>query len=464
MSQPASTEQIHQDRKADFFIFGIALLLRLVALLLSAHATGLQHADGYYEIANNLVNGNGYSYASVAPYFLDSSRTPGLPILLAPFMLMPNGAWVFVVLQVFIGSLIPVLSRRLLRMALPSKLATGAAVALALDPAGILLSIKILSETMFTFFFLLFFYILQRLVTAICKDASANSLYQAVATAGLMLGLATLCRPSTLYLPLITLPFLFLKRMRTKQGMTMALTFIVTFLLCVAPWSLRNLRVYGVGSFSSIKETVLYVELAPSVLAVQNHVDLKTATPAFYASQGFKEQPSISTADAPQFRKAAIAAIKRYPRALLSVFILNITSFSTHDGLLDLSSALGISTHTADNRHIRELLGSGSMNALQEALRIFFRTPILWFAALLRLIWLTLATVCVWGILYRWFKKKFDPLSISCIFVIGYFALTTLSNGLAVNARFRFPINCIIILFALSSILLTRTSRHQPML
>ncbi len=459
MDQPSThadqTGSGRQNKRAVFFIFGIALVIRLIVLIISAHSLGLQHEDGYYEIADNLVRGNGYSYASEAPFFLDTYRSPGLPLLLAPFMMLPNGAWLFVVLQIIVGSTLPVLTRRiLLNGGVPEKISTIVGFLFAFEPGGILLSVKILTETFFTFALLLFFLLIQKIISMV-RSGETHALTRAAALAGLMLGCTAVFRPTTFYMPILILPFFLARSFRNKRALIAAATGIAVFLLCVIPWSLRNMRVYGVGSFSSIKEAALYIELAPSVLAVQNHIDEKTATLDFYHAHGLSAQPSISTADAKQFRNDAIAAIRPYPYALFKVFLVNSATFATHDGMIDLGSIVGLHVEKSVSSEIRTALTDPTMSSAFHAFSLFAKSPLLWIVVLLRIIWFALAALCIWGILYRCIKKTFDPLAVCCILLIGYFALTTLSDGLAVNARFRFPINSIIALFAIQTICMT---------
>jgi hypothetical protein len=467
MHQPQSSRKslidIYRNHKVDFFIFGVAITIRIIALLLSAQISGLLHADGYYEIGYNLAHGNGYSFASQAPYFIDSERTPGLPFLLYPFMLLPNGAWIFILLQILIGSSLPLLAKRIFTQAgTPSKIATGMSIALALEPVGILLSIKILTDTFFTFFFLIFFILLQRFISLLMKPDIYPTLTKIAAVAGLALGCATLFRPSTLYMPLLALMLLAVKPLRNYRGMKVLAIFALTFLLCVLPWVYRNWQLYGVASFSSIKETALYVELAPAVLAVQEHTDLKTASKNFFTSHGFSEQPYISIADAKRFRKEAIKTILPYPGALMTVALTNMTAFMIHDGAADLLGTLGFGNQLQSTREQLSLAMTQPMpKALREVALLVLQTPPLWGIILVRVAWFILAALCAFGVLYRCFKKRFDILSITCILLIGYFLLTTISNGFGVNARFRFPVNSLLTLFTVQSLLLFHSSMNR---
>ncbi len=66
--------------------------------------------DGYYEIANNLVAGHGFTRSAVEPFVPDSVRTPGYPLIIAVLLAAFGSYKALFILQVVVGSLTPLMA------------------------------------------------------------------------------------------------------------------------------------------------------------------------------------------------------------------------------------------------------------------------------------------------------------------------------------------------------------------
>lgn len=72
-----------------------------------------------------------------------------------------------------------------------------------------------------------------------------------------------------------------------------------------------------------------------------------------------------------------------------------------------------------------------------------------------RLLWLFI-TVCFFLGLYRLYRAKLlSPELLFAIIVVFYFMLTTMVNGLSVNARFRMPVEPVIFAVAYAGLVLS---------
>jgi hypothetical protein len=136
---------------------------------------------------------------------------------------------------------------------------------LAVDFASLLYANTLMTETLFTFLFLVSIYFLVQFL----KISSIKFLVWG----GLFMGMATLCRPVSLYFPVFVVPFFifssFFKRTRLVSHITNGLVFVLIFLLALSPWLIRNTIVSGFPHISSMGRMLLtdnaaYLEQARS--------------------------------------------------------------------------------------------------------------------------------------------------------------------------------------------------------
>lgn len=450
-------KSFYQQYKIEIFIFILALSLRLMFFYLAAAKANFIYedlrADGYYEIAYNLVN---HGIFSISRMELDSHRTPGLPFLIAPF-LYAKSVLSFFILQIIVGGLLPVLGRRLaVLLDLPSKIATIVAVFLAVDPMGIKLSLVMLTETFFTLFFLLFIFFAARFIRSSSEtQVNEHKIFKIAVYSGIFLGIATLFRPTTLYLPALLIMIWFLWRYLSKRKLLWRCVtiFLIAAWLLPAGWTYRNYRIFNVASYSSIKEGVLYAALAPSILAFKNNIDYTTAQNRFFTSEGLPGMPDIYIDQAADFQKKAMAVILANPKQFLEVAAVSVFTFFTHDGALDLLSLAG--------------LNNGASASFPHGLSIFKQSAGQFFSMigkilktalsvvlLTRLVWFVVTIAFVFSLVYQIVNKRINAIALFFLICILYFALTTITNGLTVNARFRFPVNTLILIFAAQGVYL----------
>jgi len=111
--------------------------------------------DGYYEIAENLLHGTGFSRSITEPAIPDSVRTPLYPLFIAGILALFKSYYVVFFVQILIGSLIPFLAYRIaLQLRLSEKIAFLSALLLAIEPLTVFLATTLQAETLFTALFL----------------------------------------------------------------------------------------------------------------------------------------------------------------------------------------------------------------------------------------------------------------------------------------------------------------------
>ncbi|MFC1802250.1 ArnT family glycosyltransferase, partial [Patescibacteria group bacterium] len=196
-----------KENKKIVIIFLLALAIRILFFSISFYNNGgdlidtIHGYDGYFEIANNLVDNGVFSVSSEEPFAPHPLRPPVYPYYLAGIMFIFGSYWAVVVANLLLGSLIPVLGFLLIRKVMSGKIAFGTGLLMALEPFSIILSFIFYTETVFIFLFLSFLNFFFRYF----EDPS----FRNIVWSAVFLGLATLVKPTTQYLPIV-IPLLIL--------------------------------------------------------------------------------------------------------------------------------------------------------------------------------------------------------------------------------------------------------------
>lgn len=443
-------------RRFEVSIFILALFLRALFLFFSLelHGFSVDHlkADGYYEISENLIH-HGIFSRSNATLEPDSIRTPGLPFLLYPFLAVRYGMPVFLMLQSIVASLLPLLGRKLaLDAGLSPRSAGAVAIIMALDPFSISISSRILSETFFTFFFLLFMITSLRLVQALRGESVKPRLQKTALIAGFLLGLATLFRPTTLYLPLVLVVGLLLVRsLRLRYYWRHAFVFLAVSFVVILPWVARNYRVFGVAGYSSLKDEVIYAQLAPSILSLKYNEAYAAAQQRFFGKRNPDPSffPDIMLDEAREYRREALAVVTANPLQFMQIAAISMVSFFTHDGSLDLLGMIRQAGAVHSFPKSLALVGYAPSEILTLVGNIL-QTPLA-LVLMMRFFWMLAAMLFLVSALYLIAGKRMNLATGFILLCVVYFAVTTIMNGLAVNARFRFPVNSLFLVIALQA-------------
>jgi 4-amino-4-deoxy-L-arabinose transferase-like glycosyltransferase len=227
----------------------IALLLRgVLFVVVSTHPERLYHRDtgSYVRPALNLLAGRGFSQQETPPFAPDVRRTPVYPLFVALLygvfgqhsLLVAGGQ---VLLSALTAGLAGLLGARLL----PQQEAHLGGLLLALSLGAIVYSLYILTETLFTALLLGMSYAL----VAYREKRRKRWLIGA----GLLAGMAMLCRPIALFWPLVAASLAgFVHRGCWREILQTVLLFLGIAALVVAPWMLRNHRLTGSLTLSTI--------------------------------------------------------------------------------------------------------------------------------------------------------------------------------------------------------------------
>lgn len=426
--------------KIEIVIFFLAVLVRLVFFFVCLSANGgdvvttVHGQDWYFEISRNLILGNGFSAATVPPFVPYSYGMPLYPYFLF-FLLWLTGSYAAVAMtQLLLGAFIPLLGMRLARLIVPESsefkhVPIVVGILLALAPYQILHSFIFFTETVFTVLFSFFLIAFLNFLKTPSNRLAALS--------GVLLGLSALTKQTVQYVPILVIIFM-LWRFRgawQKELLVKLGCFLLTFLIILSSWLYRNYTTFHTVSLGSGVSFNVFYTLLPSVLAIDHNSSFK------------EEQTKLppNNPDDPTFSesgKFAASEILRHPAALAKLSLLSSFTFFTHDGMLTFMQSAGITPSTY----------------LQKpALLLFFSSPtdfarVVWgylhtnlsVVLFARVFWMAVTLFFVIG-LYRIFRRRsYSAERVFSVIIVFYFMLTTLVNGLSVNARFRMPVEPII--------------------
>jgi hypothetical protein len=271
-------------------LFVLAVILRLlyVASTLPEAAIGSTDAWGYRQLALNVAQGNGFSLRQAAPFTPDSVRTPLYPIFLLIIQrLFGPSLRSATIIQALVDGFTTLLAWWLAARLGGHRAGRVAALLYALNPTQIRYANELLTETLLSFLLALCICALVRYVqsTSVSSQAVVHDHATPVRHAGsfssgwivavaLLTGLAALCKPNMQFLPLVWLGVMVLARLNHWRRpsdwwhlATDAVLMTAGFFCVLAPWVLRNCRVFGRCYLSTAFEGNVSRVSAPATLA-----------------------------------------------------------------------------------------------------------------------------------------------------------------------------------------------------
>lgn len=215
--------------------------------------------------------------------------------------------------------------------------------------------------------------------------------------------------------------------------------FALIFFIVLSPWLYRNYHTFGVFNISAQVSMNMYVTLLPSVLAIDNNT-------SFVEEQG--KLPSTENKTLFEVGALAKGQILEHKIALVKLCMISAFTFFTHDGMLTFMQNAGITPSTYLKGPAVLLLLKNPAEFISTAWSYMHTNlAVVLFA---RAFWMVTTIFFFFG-LYRLFRyRALSPFMVFAVVMVFYFMLTTMINGLTVNARFRMPIEPII--FAVAAV------------
>jgi len=443
-------------------VFVVGVIVRVAYLGVSIHAAGqdpmaaIRAADGYFVVAQNLVQGHGLTQSTTPPYEAYSFRPPLFHYFLAGSYELLGSWWGVILLYIVIGSVLPVLAMVVSSYLVERRgvlLAVG--LLLAVEPSAILYSTMFYSET---FFMLWLYAALWALFAALTRRD-----VRLLALSALLMGLATLTRPTTEFVPiLVGLALLWEARsFVSAQAWGRVALYAAIFLVVLSPWVYRNWAVFGVPGISPQTGVNLRMTLLPTVRSIERGTSFQTEFSALEAS-GVKGPNDASIVDGAPDMHAAVPELLAHPKPLALSAGNSIWSFFVLDGVFDFL------------RHVNvrpaQMLGKPSLAALFGDPRGFVMYFVhnlfgpLAFILLGRVLWVAIALLCVLG---AWRYVRTHGATAPAVIAIGlvlYLAATSAITGYGLTARYRLPVNALVLTFAVYELVelaaLVRSKRY----
>ncbi len=407
-----------QTYKTELILVVLSLLVHLVcfAFVLSANGwdvtTAVRGDDGYFELAQNVLAGNGFSWSSTPPYEPNPLRTPGYIYFLAGLIGITGSIAAAAGVQLLLASALPIFGMYIARYITRSSgigMVTG--VILAVDPTLALLSFQFYTETLFLLLFLPWLLLTFRYL-------ERPNVWTLVLGA-ILLGFAILTKTSALYVVFIFLPFILWNfcSKNWRRAPLHAGIFLSIIAVILTPWIIRNVNVFGEWGLSAQSSFVLYTNLVPAVLSVAEGTDFTETVHTFLTPAEFKGD-AITLVNSGEYSAKAIEIVLAHPAALGYVAAKSLFTFFTNDGFYAV------------------LLRSGY-------------TP--WdFMPLLigaRLVWVAITGAALLGA-FLYLLKERSQLALITIGLTAYFALSSTVAAFGTNPRYRLPVDPIILAFA----------------
>lgn len=399
----------------------LALLAHVICFFVVVDAyqgvvSAVRGDDGYFEIANNLLAGHGFSSATTSPYIPNPLRTPGYIYFLAGLMGATGSVAATAVVQLLIAGAIPVFGMHIARhITSSSRIGIITGIVLALDPTLALLSFQFYTETLFLVLFLGWMLLTFRYLE--------RPGWTTLAAGAVLLGLAILTKTSAQYIPLLLTPFI-LWRSGTpewRRGALHALAYLAIVGAVLLPWVIRNAYVFDAPGLSSQTPYVLYTNLAPAVLTFARGSEFATEVRAF-STQAERDGSVITLKNGGEYAAKALEVVRKHPLASMLVAGKSLFTFFTNDGMYTLLARSG--------------------HAPYDFLLLLIAA---------RLVWVAITIAAFVGALIYLLTQR-SSLALLIILLLAYFALTSTIAAFGTNPRYRLPVDPIIIALAATTL------------
>lgn len=210
------------------FFFVFSLLVKLLILAIIPAPALDDSAQIYLTAAHLLMDGKGFSDPSFPVY-----NPPLYPIFIAICLSVFGDDQLSVkIVQIFVDSLTIVMIYMVMKEIFDVETALLSAGIFSLYPFSTYLTISIASEPLFTFFLTGF------VLSSVYAGRSTKWWYYCVS--GILLGLATLTRSTTQFVPLMLPVMLILLGNRSRGSIFCYATLCLSFVLVILPWTVRN--------------------------------------------------------------------------------------------------------------------------------------------------------------------------------------------------------------------------------
>ncbi len=435
-TEKTSSRESFLTRDHAWSFFSLALLLRLALFLFILIRFGdagfifapFSDGLGYVTIAENVLQGHGFSLETQEPFTPDTKRVPLYPLYLAATFALSGGAWwLAALLQTVMGAAIVLFVYKIADAFAGRRAAFFAGVFAATYPFAIFLSTQLLAETLFTFVLLGSF--------AFFVRTPASAAYRNVVIGGILIGLATLVKPAAQYIPLLLIPFIAL-RQRGLYRLTHPIVYIFCFLLVISPWLARNNQVSGVPMLSFEANILLDLHVAG-----YKALEATGAAGRFEEYRAVQEPGALTSASHTEYMQRLLGVVISDPIGFSKYLAISTVPFVLGDGFVTMVTSL------SPTQAIPAWNFSTSLSALARTIGFgILPLPLVLLSIATKGMWAIVLVSALWGFL-RLVRGGGDKMVISLgmVLVIAYFMF---AGGPVQSARYRQPVEPLIFLLA----------------
>ncbi|MGE5655702.1 MAG: glycosyltransferase family 39 protein [Actinomycetota bacterium] len=226
-------QSVYKQYKPFIWIILLGISLRLLWAL-AVPVVPLSDSLAYDTFAKNLATGQGYGWDS-------SSLTAYWPVGTAfiyslLYRILGHTYWPIVVLNLILAGAIVGVSMALAAIWFNQKIALLTGLLLALWPSQIQFTTVLASELPFSALMM---------VALLLWETEAITLRSRAIGVGVLMAAASYMRPTAMLLPILFLFFRVLKTKEIFKTVTATLIILLIMAVLIAPWSIRNTKLYG---------------------------------------------------------------------------------------------------------------------------------------------------------------------------------------------------------------------------
>jgi 4-amino-4-deoxy-L-arabinose transferase-like glycosyltransferase len=249
-------------------------------------------------------------------------RTPGYPTFIAAiYGLFGESRFAVILFQIFVSCLSILLLHGIAAKWCDRRTALMVTLLYALDPASTLISQFMLTETLFTFFWLLCVLLGVQMLRHSRKISWPLLL-------GILLATTTLIRPVSYYLILPITVFMGVEAVRSRYGWRQALTILlliwVPCVLVLSAWQLRNKSVSGCAEFSTIKNANLLFYKGAGIVARRDGISFSEAQAKLRQRSRGAAATSIAERDS-IYKQEALELFRSHPVLLIRNLLIGLS-------------------------------------------------------------------------------------------------------------------------------------------
>ena len=401
-------------------------------------------AVSYIELAHHIQIGEGFASSRATGVLQDEVfRTPGLPLLLAPFSANETSlTWYFVLLALVSGILLPYFIFGVASYFVSPVTGLVAATLVAFEPHLVFFSMLPQTETPF----MLFSY--GALLATLYAHRENKLLFSVFG--GILFGYSVLIRPGFLPTFVVALTLTIGYFAWQKLSLKHLGALLIGLLALLSPWYIRTHAITGVYSLSGAGWRNVYTDYLASVRAIEHHTDFSSEKRNLKDQSeeaGVPTQQIDNPAYGKKLRDYSLKELWLHKTTVLKLEPVLIFSYFTQDGYYYQFERFLLIPPDDGSPHISPtfLLLHKGFAAVPDVLHELSRQLFIPIVGRIFTIGMFLLSLCGFFLTKHKFRFVF-------LVVIALSALTSTVIGLGVEARLRLPVEPILYIFAAVSL------------